>query len=160
MDILIEWQTYQTEFNGATVTMEIRPLRRGAMHILLPHLQAMQGDAGDALQVAIRSLELQALAGVIFPDHVRNITGVTVNGRPPSPDRFADEVVLSQLTVDIIGQLGAISRLSLGDVKNCDGLSATPTSDDVKPDVSPDSPPGGGSMFSTTATNGAVTAVG
>ena len=89
MDIIIGWQPYETEFNGETVTMELRPLKTGAMMLLAPHMTA---DLSDNARLFISSLELQGLAGEILPDHVRGIKGVTVNGQDLTPEIMAERM--------------------------------------------------------------------
>lgn len=157
MDILIGWQQYKTQFNGAQVTMELRPLTRGAYMAVAPLLEdpnPKKKDESMADYMARLTPEekrrmntdgykLQEMIRQVGPEHVRNITGLTVNGQPPTFDQLADEVVLSWLVIDIMTRLAVISTLPDVDAKNSDGPSGTPRSEKGLPSVavSPAGPP-------------------
>jgi hypothetical protein len=111
MDLFIDWQPYETEFMGGTVTMEIRPLKNKAMMALAPYF------TDDKAELAKNLSSIQGLVPEIFPEHVRNID-LTINQQQISPEQVAEESVLSMLVLDIVAQLLNISTPSAVDVKN------------------------------------------
>jgi len=136
MDIIIDWQTFSTEFADGEISMELRPLKSYAMFMLSPYLDnpnpklkeesveeytaRLSGE--DKARLLLNSQKIQELSSKIFPDHVRNIQGVTVNGQPLTIEQIATEVVFLQLSVEICGQLASISRLTKEDEKNSRGV--------------------------------------
>lgn len=131
-NISIGWQKYDTEFNGHPVSMEIRPLKNSAMITLTPYLgkaETIKEDGKNMVEAVVNMYDIQRIAKDILPDHVKNITGLTVNNEPPTPETLADESMLSSLVLDIIGKLSLISQLTREDEKNFAGLSNKETSE-------------------------------
>ncbi|MBW2638373.1 MAG: hypothetical protein JRC86_12840 [Deltaproteobacteria bacterium] len=136
---IIDWEPYETEFNGDKITMEIRPMKAWAMIALKPFLDdsnpKKKSETTKAYLDRISpeekrclekdSLEIQKLASVIFPEHVQNLSGFEVNGAPPTNDMLAEETAFMDLTCGIIMQLISISGLSEDEEKNSAGPSAT-----------------------------------
>jgi hypothetical protein len=131
MNIIIDWQPWSTKFSTAEVTMDLRPLKTSAMLLLMPHMNI---NMDDAVALVATSMEVQALAPQILPEHVRKIDGITVNGQPITPEHLAEESIFTQLTAEIMGQLMAISTVSRDAEKN----SGRP-SDSQQPGNLPDS---------------------
>jgi len=129
LDLIIGWQAFTTEFRGETITMEVRPFRRKAMLAVLPYLTKQMPDikadmTGDEISnLADKGFELQGLASDLFPEHVKNIQGITLNGTVPTFDDLADEPVFLPLTLAIITQIAGISNIDQADAKNSEGLS-------------------------------------
>ena len=109
--------------------MEVRPFRRKAMLAVLPYLTKQMPDikadmTGDEISnLADKGFELQGLASDLFPEHVKNIQGITLNGTVPTFDDLADEPVFLPLTLAIITQIAGISNIDQADAKNSEGLS-------------------------------------
>ena len=129
LDLIIGWQTFETEFRGEMIKMEVRPFKRKAMLAVLPYLSKKMPDIKEDMtedeitDLADKSFDLQGLASDLFPDHVRDIQGITLNGRPPSFDDLADEPMFLPLTLAIITKIASISNIDLADAKNSEGLS-------------------------------------
>ncbi len=136
MDIIIDWQLYETEFAGEKISMEIRMLRSWAMFALEPYLNNPnpKKEEETAKEYAARltdeektilsnnSRKIQEISEKILPDHVQNIKGITVNGEPVTWEQIAAEVVFLNLAVEICGQLASISTLKKADEKNSEGV--------------------------------------
>lgn len=127
MDIIIKWEKYETEFNGEVVTMNLRPLKRPAMLLLMPYIteatvrepkSADDMNDSDIIGVVMDSYKVQGLVGDIFPEHMKDLKGITVNGEPVTPEMFQEEIILNPLVVDIMTKLMNISQLSKEDQKN------------------------------------------
>jgi hypothetical protein len=116
LSLVLDWQKKKFEFMGQTVTAEIRPLKRLAMIELLPYMN------GGKITIK-ESLELQGIAGTVFPEHVRNVEGIEINGQAVTMAQLSDEMALYPLTTDIIKELALISSLKDADEGNLEGVS-------------------------------------
>jgi len=131
LDLIIGWQSFETEFRGETIKMEVRPFKRKAMLAVLPYLSKKVPDVKEKMtedeisDLADKGFELQGLASQLLPDHLRNIQGITLNNRPPSFDDLADEPVFLPLTLAIITKIASISNIDQIDAKNSEGLSGS-----------------------------------
>jgi len=131
LELIIDWQTFETEFRGEKISMEIRPFKRKAMMAALPYMTNRMPDIKDDMtaqeigSLADKGFELQGLAAGFLPQHLRNITGITINGKPPTIEDLSEEPALLPLTLEIITQIASISNLNQGEVKNSGGLSGS-----------------------------------
>lgn len=120
MDILTNWERYETQFRGEQITMELLPLQNDAYALiaplLKPYMEATRGD--DKIDIAIRMAELTRTAIPIFQGYVRNISGITVNGQPVTPEDFATNLKLSNLALSVISELVMRSVLWEDERKN------------------------------------------
>ena len=122
MDYLIDWQEYETEFNGEAVTMELLPLDNDGMIKIMPLL--MIGDETTSnIEATKQMFENCKLAADIFPDHVRNIRGFTIGGKEPDGEQLSKQPIFSSFVADIIGRLSKISTLTPEEIKNSEGRS-------------------------------------
>jgi hypothetical protein len=127
---LLDWRKFETEFDGNTVSMDVKPLKRGAFLRLLPVLdmfQAAASNASDTQRVADFDTVMGAI-GKFLPEYVKNITGFEVDGRPPTIQDIIDETPFARLCTDVIIELTRISTLSAQESKNSEGPSASPIS--------------------------------
>ena len=138
MDVLIGWQKYETTWQGEKVSMEVRPLRRKAMMLLAPYMMISEEKG---VKLIVDTFELQGLAAQIFPEHVKDIQGITVNGKPVTWEDLAEEAVFCHLVGDIIGQLALISSLKESEAKNSGGPSGGQELDGQAEPALPDSQP-------------------
>ncbi len=136
MDIIIDWQLYETEFAGEKISMEIRPLLAWAMFALMPYLDNPNPKREDETpqEYAARltgkekdkltsdGQKIQELSAKIFPEHVRSIENITVNGEPVTWEQIATESPFYGFAVGVSGQLAAISTLKKADEKNSEGV--------------------------------------
>ncbi|MFH2075957.1 MAG: hypothetical protein ABIJ57_11540 [Pseudomonadota bacterium] len=155
MDISTGWEPWETTFQGEKVKMKLRRLRRGAMLKLVPFMR--MDDETEELKLVASSFELQAVAKDVFPDHVKDIDNLTLNGAPPTPDDLADETVFNSLVMEIIARLCRMSMLSKSDEKNSGGLSAVQRLGESPKTPYAGSPPISGWPHSTIATSGTLT---
>lgn len=88
-----------------------------------PELQAKNHAA--SLRAGEISLENQVLAKNVFPDFVRKVDGVTINGKVPTAEQFAEESVLCELTIKILSELMIRTTVTFADEKNSEGPSTT-----------------------------------
>jgi len=116
MDILIDWVPYETEFMDDKITCELRPLKSAAFMKLAPYMRL--GGEEDTVKITVSMFEMQQLVPSLFPEHVRELKGITINGQEVTIEQLAEESALVELVFDIIGQLAMISRIARGDVKN------------------------------------------
>ena len=131
LELIIGWQSFETEFRGEKISMEIRPFKRKAMMAALPYITKRMPDIKDDMtdqelgNLADKGFELQGLAAGFLPQHVQNITGITINGKPPTIEDLSEEPALLPLTLAIITQIASISSLNQGEVKNSGGPSGS-----------------------------------
>lgn len=142
-NVTIEWQPHETTFKGESIKMEIRPLKNWAWFEIAPLLNnknpKKQGESKEdyiarltdeeKLVMGKDSIKLQHFAKTIFPEHVRNLSGVTVNNQAPTNEHLSEEVVFLSFTVGIIMKLIEISSLDEEDTKNLNGPSESEVSD-------------------------------
>lgn len=116
----------QTSALWPEVSYELRPLRVWAFLELMEFWENKpnrdtQGQAAVRLSAA-DSLRLMAVARRIFPDHVRNLRGVTLRSggavQPAQPDDLCDEAALMPLAGEIVSRLVTLSDLSAETEKN------------------------------------------
>jgi len=118
MDYIIGWREVEVPFEDDIVTVEIRPLTREAMMIVTPLLVEAEGKDNDKSFMLLSTFKMQEISEKIFPDHVRNIKGFTINGNAPTIEIITKESVFARLTVDILTKLFAISTLTKDEEKN------------------------------------------
>lgn len=142
MDFIIGWQKYETVFKGAHIAMELRPLKTDAMFAMSPHFQGERRGKDESVsefigrltedqknQLRNESKGLQKLSLTIFPDHVRDLSGFTINGEAPTWLQLAEESLFMELCVEICGRLAAISNLGEDEEKNLKKPSDSPPPD-------------------------------
>ena len=134
LELIIDWQVFETEFRGEKISMEIRPFKRKAMMAIRPFMTEkmpkIEADMSDEEigKMADKAFELQGLAADLFPDHVRNLKGlegVVIDEHPVTFQDLAEETALLALTLAIITRIASISTLDSGEVKNSGGLSGS-----------------------------------
>jgi len=116
MDILIDWVPYEFEFMGDKATCEVRRLKSEAFMKLAPYMK-LAGEE-DAVKITVSMFEMQQLVPLIFPDHVRNLQGITINGQPPTTQQLSEEPVLVDVVFDIVTELITLSRIGKDEAKN------------------------------------------
>jgi hypothetical protein len=113
MQIDLGWRTFKPEWGNGDISMEIRPLKVPALLLVEPML-----TAEDESPVR-RTLELQQAAEGFFPDHVRNLMGMTDNeGTPIELSALWEESFFYSLTNEIVNELLRISKLDKEESKN------------------------------------------
>jgi len=139
MDVIIGWESYEINFLDAVVTMELRSLKTGAFFKLLPLMQHKNAKLEtedikeylerltpeERFEMQEAGMKIQALAPEIFPEHVRNMNGVTLNGTLPTLEDLAQETIFLNFVVDICGELISRTKLTRDEEKNSEGLSAS-----------------------------------
>ena len=139
IDLTIGWRPYETTFMGEKITMELRPLKSWAFYEIIPYLDNPNPRRKDETNeecmkrlspaeiegLRNSSKELHLLSAKIFPEHVRNIENLVVNGMPVTPDIIAEESIFMGLAIEISGQLGVITSITENESKNLKGPSDT-----------------------------------
>lgn len=106
VDILVDWQLQEFDFNDETVTMELLPLDVGSIFKLM----AINVESPDERQIETIT--------AIFNGHVRNIGNLTVNGKPATCEQLANIGAFMSLSADIMTRLTQISELPKTEAKN------------------------------------------
>ena len=136
MELNLDWRREASAL-WPEVTFEIRPLKVWAFQELLAHWEA--GGAGvnqaidpggDEKPEKNQAVPSAAGAGVglievakhIFPEHVRELRGITLtrNGATAnaSLEALCEETALLKLALEIVSKLMAISEIASGEEKN------------------------------------------
>lgn len=132
INLIIDWQKYETKFMGETISMEIRPLKRWAVFKLAPLFDAIPAKKPkesnkkwfarltDEQKESLTDIssKIQDISGEIFSDHVKNLNGIFVNDKPVSMEILSEEFAFTHLCVQICGQLMSITNLDKGEEKN------------------------------------------
>ena len=113
--------------SGATV--DVRPLQVGAQQDALRVLQPHQKEGGTNLYEMMADTAFSEAAKRIFPDHVRNLTGIDlrVNGetRAAKVDDLYAYGPLLPTALAVMAHLLAISMLSETEAGNSNGPSGS-----------------------------------
>ena len=115
------WRKFDTEFDGDEVTCEVKPLSLEAWLLLQPCIDS----AGDELKLMATGYELLKVAGDIFGDSVKNITGFLIDGEPPTTEGITGNMCFITLVSIILIETIRISVLNKEESKNSNGLSAS-----------------------------------
>jgi hypothetical protein len=154
-DIIIDWEEYKTDFRGHEVTMQLRPLKRWASVALTPIFKRSREkfieNEKKKRQIEVEKSEgiepknepekvteeeinfaydVQAVAEKVFPDHVKDIVGITVNKLAITIPVLCEESAFGPLCIDIVGELAKRSNLTEQEEKNSNGPSGTPMKTD------------------------------
>ena len=116
MDILIGWEPYETEFRGAKVTMNLLPLKVDTYKVVTPYMVKFEKD--QKKEAELNALELQEKALPVFTNHVKDISGLTINGEPITAEMLSAQIKLSHLAQDILRELTARTLIEKGQEKN------------------------------------------
>ena len=117
MDILIDWQPFETTFRGEKISMMLRPLKTSAMLGLMPYMQRV--NESEENRIALTSMEIQQAGADIFTDHVKEIKGLTVNnGQPITGQILSEESIFNTLSMEIVARLFEITQLTDDSEKN------------------------------------------
>jgi len=124
MELNLDWRRERSARLDA-VSYEIRPLKVWAFQELMAfwESQPREGEGPARLRLTpVQSLGLVDLARRIFPDHVRNLSGISLrregSSAPAGPLDLCEEAPLLELAGEVLGRLVAISELSPADEKN------------------------------------------
>ena len=125
MELNLDWRL-ESSGRLAGVSYEIRPLKVWAYQELMAFWEARPRETRDGQEVArvsaAESLKLMEVARRIFPDHVRNLSGIALRrdgaSAPAAPQDLCEEAPLLELAGEVLGRLVAISELTPGDEKN------------------------------------------
>jgi len=130
---IITWEDFETTLQGETITMQISKLSRDAMITIMPclkqagskqaDLEASEDKATIYYELAETSLEMQKIAAIVLPAHVKDIKGLNIDGEPATPEAICSAAWAVNLVVTILNKLVSISQLTEVDVKNSKGPS-------------------------------------
>ncbi len=117
MDLLIDWTLKEILFKDETVTFEVYPLNNEGVLKILPYVSYFKNLEEEGLDMT-KIYEIVKEAKHLFPEHVRNIKGVTINGKEVKIDDLAVEGQLINLALGIMTILINISIPQKTEVKN------------------------------------------
>ena len=114
MDILIEWKKFETVFEGDEISMELFRLTTGAHLVLTPfvdlfktqeEIDELKKNEASMIKLQEGILNMQQAVRPILEDHVRNIQGITINGKPVRAEQLADFGIFVNLVSEIMAEL-------------------------------------------------------
>lgn len=132
MDIVIGERLFETVFHGEKVTMRLTPLKRKDYLIIMKYYDffndmAMASKDQSKLsgQQLATMVELIDDFAPVFPQYVKDIEGISVNGLPVTAEVLIGEAIFINFAMEIISQLIQISTLTDGEQKNSSALPGT-----------------------------------
>lgn len=125
MELDLDWRREQSA-RLPDVTYEVRPLKVWAYQELMAFWESRPREPGEAQGTArvspAESLKLIEVARRIFPEHVRQLSGITVRrdgaAQAATLDDLCAESPLIELAGEVLGKLVSISELGTADAKN------------------------------------------
>ena len=102
IDIISDWQHWELETKKGMITMEILPI---STREILKLMNLDPSQVPDTIET-------------IFPDHVRNIKGLTIDSREPIGKDFANNPSLFPIATRIIERLTSTDELLDTEIKN------------------------------------------
>ena len=129
LNLEIDWKKVTVVFMKEEVSAEIRPLSTKAFNLLLPYVSdsdaftEKENESDEEkqkrfLKASSRMAELQWLGKDIFPTHLRNIEGITVNNKPLTFEQLANEVSLAPLASAFLTHMMSITQIDETSEKN------------------------------------------
>lgn len=113
MQIDLGWRVFKPEAGGGEISVELRPLKITALLLVEPMLGS---EEGSPLK---RTLQLQQATEHFFPEHVRDLKGLTdQGGNAIDLKAFWEESALYSLAQEIVNELIGISKLDKEEAKN------------------------------------------
>ena len=125
MELNLDWRREESA-RMPGVSYEIRPLKVWAYQELMAFWEARPRETREGRAVAqvspAESLKLIEVARRIFPEHVRNLSGIALRrdgvANAATLEDVCAEAPLIELAGELLGRLVAISDLTPGDEKN------------------------------------------
>lgn len=118
LELTIDWKRVEVEFMEEKITAEVRPLSNAHMLVISPHLNFdMKKKLSDS-EASQKVLELQKAAAPILADVVRDIKGISINGKPVDPILLGTESALCALASQLISQAVIATQLDRASEKN------------------------------------------
>ena len=108
--------TFETEFDGDTITFKLRRLKQKHMLLLSPHLEKMSGD--DVKISFTDAMEAEDVLSKIIPDCIDSMEGLkTADGAVLNVSDIVGELYFSRLIGKIMGKLYEISSPKGDEIK-------------------------------------------
>lgn len=104
------WRPLTVSLYNTVVSFEARPLKRGVVCRLMPHLKA-DATLDDSLEI------IDKIADVL-PEYVRNIKGLQLDGRDVTPEEMAEEGIFFEVLSLIATELIKLSSFNAYQTKN------------------------------------------
>ena len=115
LELKTEWKDVDL---GDGITVKIKPLNLRAYHrmlaFLLPHMKDGQVDS----QAVMVDENLPDILEDIFPDHVSEVRGVTLDGKVPTSLELAQNAQLLTQCILTLGELLTLSTLNKEELGN------------------------------------------
>ena len=117
LNLLIGWKEYKLKMREHEISVELLPLNNESMLVLSP-IMARDINKEDKVALYSETFEMQKLASSVLKNHAKNLKGIMINGKIPSWQQIAEEAILAELAVMLLGKLFVISTLTEAEVKN------------------------------------------
>lgn len=120
LELTLSWKPCEVDFKGHKITAEIRPLLSEAFDRVAPYFMQTQNEFAEMTTVeqTRRSIVLQKECAEIFPTHLRNIGGVTVDGAAPTTEMLCTESTFVELSLLLLTEMITMSQLDGESEKN------------------------------------------
>jgi hypothetical protein len=124
LDVIVDWQEFKMEVQGQEVSMMIRPLRTDALLTITPIM------SDETMLDMERMVQAQKAAINFIDEHVKDISGLTVNGKTVNASQLCGESLFRNESAKIIAELISISTLSEVESGNSEGPSTSQETDE------------------------------
>ena len=114
INLTIDWQRVTINFQGEEVSALIRPLMSKTFVSLMPFMHIDK----DESRAAENMITMQQLGKDIFPDHMKELEGVQINGAAPTVEQLTEEFALAELAVKLLTEMINITVLDKDSEKN------------------------------------------
>jgi len=117
LNLCIDWKKVEVEFMGEKITAEVRPPSPDHMLVLTPHLN-FTGEGMNEIEATQKIYKMQNAVVPILPEIIRNIEGVTNNGKPVDSVMLGTESAFGTLVMLLITEVINSANLDKESEKN------------------------------------------
>ena len=119
-DYVIDWEKFETKFEGEKVVLMLKKLTREAFLLIIPELEKVNAQPQTESNISSfkAGLEMQGASRKILEHHMLWKDGFTINGKAPTVESLCEYSMFSTLVIDIMSELIRISTISGAEIKN------------------------------------------
>lgn len=122
--------SFTTEFDGDTVSMRLRRLKRKDLNKVSPYMKMADPKSGLVQLSLEESFEFLEIMSGVLPEYVQQFKGLTdAEGNPLDLNQALEESYFIPLISAITGRLFEISNVQEGEAKNSAGQPSDTTPD-------------------------------
>lgn len=118
------------EFDGDTIKLRLRRLKRAQMQVLAPHMKT--DDAGETKMSFADTLALLEAAEKVLPEAVESMSGLLIDGREVAISDIVEETYFMPLLGNLLRTLFEASTVQGQEEKNSGALSPVPAPEAVQ----------------------------